>query len=235
MVGCLAVRVSALGSCLAALLLAACARPPSGFDRGSMKSALRATDPFSSSARPSPAAFPLSIAVSQPLGTASGWNAEEISEIQSWVTPLSRAGVARSVIVIPHSEVSAQCSRIGGACDVRQYQAAASRLGTDSLLVVTQASAVDIYRNRKAILDFTIIGMWLADAHHRDALTMLEAVLVGNLADRVYATALAEAVVQQNRPLLYIDEVELSREARLEALRALGAELVARVTRHARL
>lgn len=236
-VACRGVRASALLFGLAALLLAACSSP-SGFDRGAMKSALRAGNPFFTTSHPARAgapepktALPLAIAVSQPLGTASGWNAEEISEIQSWVIPLSNAGVANSVVVIPASLVSADCSRIGGSCDVGQYQAAAARLGADALLTVTQASSVDAYSNRKSLLDFTIIGMWTADAHHRDALTMLEGVLADNRSDHVYVTAQAEAEVRQTRPLMYIDAVQLARDARLAALRELGRELVAQVAR----
>jgi hypothetical protein len=203
-----------------------------------MQSALRAANPvFTSSnveqieALQPQIALPFSLAVSQPLGSSIGdWNSDEISEIKSWADPLSRAGVARQVNVIPASLVRGECWRNHGSCTVEPFREAAARFGADALLLVSESSDIDPYVNPFSILNLTIIGMFVAPGHHRDALTMIEGVLIDNRNEYLYATAQAEAESSQVRPFAYTDDDKVRRDARLAALRSFGREFVAQAS-----
>ena len=206
----------------------------SGFNRGEMQSALRAANPVFSSSRieqieelEPQTSLPFSLAVSQPLGSSVGnWSSDEISEITSWADSLSKAGVASQVNVIPASLVRGDCWRSHGSCTVEPFREAAARLGADALLLMTESSDIDPYVNPLSILNLTIIGMWVAPGHHRDALTMIEGVLIDNRNEYLYVTAQAEGESSQVRPFLYTDDNAVRRDARLAALQSFGREFV---------
>ncbi len=222
-------------ACLVGCLLIGCS---SGFNRGEMKSALRASNPVFTSSRVEEIAalepqvrLPFSLAVSQPLGSSVGdWDSEEIAEIKSWSAPLSTAGVASAVNVIPASLVRGECWRSHGSCSIEPFREAAARLGADVLLLISETSEIDTYVNPLSILNLTIIGMWIAPAHHRDGLTMMEGVLIDNRNEYLYVTAQAEGEASKVRPFAYINDDDVRRAARLAALETFGREFVAQAS-----
>ncbi len=225
---------AAIASVLSLLVLG-CA---SGFNRVEMQSALRAANPVFSSSKVEQIeelepqiALPFSLAVSQPLGSSVGdWNSDEISEIRSWADPLSEAGVASQVNVIPASLLRGDCWQSHGSCTVEPFREAAARLGADVLLLMTESSDTDPYVNPLSILNLTIIGMWVAPGHHRDALTMIEGLLIDNRNEYLYATAQAEGESSQVRPLAYTYDDSVRRNARLAALQSFGREFIIQVS-----
>jgi hypothetical protein len=210
----------------------------SGFNRGEMQSALRAANPVFTSSRVEEVealqpqiSLPFSIAVTQPLGSSVGdWSSEDISQIKSWGTALAKAGVASKLDVIPASLVRGDCWRGHGSCSLEPFREAAARLGADTLLLLTESSAVDPYVNPLSILNLTIIGMWIAPGHHRDALDMIEGVLIDNRNEYLYVTAQSEAEAEQVRPFAYTDEGAVQRAARLAALESFGREFVSQAS-----
>jgi hypothetical protein len=206
----------------------------SGFNRGEMQSELNASNPMFSSSeveeieklKPQ-VALPITIAVSQPVGEgAEPWSDAEIEVIESWLAPLAGAAVAKQLVVIPSSLITSDCMFDRLECVLRKQRAAAARLGADTLLVVTESSRIDPYLNPLSLLDLTVVGLWLAPGHHRDALTMLEGLLIDNRNEYLYAFARAEGEATQLRPFAFLDDAALERGARANALQALGVELV---------
>jgi hypothetical protein len=219
---------------LGASLALGCA---SGFNRGEMESSLRAADPVFTDATVEEIAalqpqirLPITIAVSQPLGgTVGAWTNAEIEEIESWGPALAGKGIAQRVSVVP-STLLRGCALDGSSCSLGEQREAAARIGADTLLVMNDVTAVDAYPNPGSLLNLTILGMWLVPGHHRDALTLVEGILVDNRNEYVYALARAEGQASQVRPNLYVDEAEVMQQARLAALKAFGPELVAQVS-----
>jgi hypothetical protein len=218
-----------------------------GFSRGEMESSLRASNPSYVSSgltveeveklRPQ-IKLPVRLAVAPPtvsyrrwwgsadLGT---WSPEEIAEIESWEEPLRSAGVVADLIILPSSLVE-QCLSDDPACSLRAQRAAAARVQADALLLINLATAVDEYANPASVLNITIVGMWLAPGHHRDALTIAEGVMIDNRNEYLYAFARGEGETHTVRPLVYADAWKAVRPSRLKALAAFGEEIVAQVS-----
>lgn len=219
---------------LMALLLAACSPH---FKRGEMEGALRAQAPMfddasiaaidlqpqnqeTSTIRCGSRLMTLRIAVSQPL-SGRAWSAAEIAEIGSWEEPLRRAGWILQVSVLPQSLIGV-CDTGSGQCAVDANRKAAARIGADALLVMNPVTQVETYTNPLVLLDFTIIGLWLAPSHHTDAIALLEGTLIDNRNQYVYAFARGEGEHKSVRPMIYaaVDQADLA--AREQALRTFG-------------
>ena len=212
----------------AALLLAGCS--PS-FKRHAMEDELRAQAPIFDDQeiaaieqlRPQ-IQLPMRIAVSQPL-SGRPWSAAEIAEIGSWAEPLRRAGFARQVSVLPASLID-RCGSGTGRCAVDANRKAAARIGADTLLVMNPVTQVETYTNPLVLLDFAIVGLWLAPSHHTDALALLEGTLIDNRNQYVYAFARGEGEHTSVRPLIYASASQADLAARADALRTFGKTFV---------
>jgi len=101
------------------------------------------------------------------------------------------------------------------------------------VLILRSVTDVDSYINPLGLLDLTIAGMWLVPGHHKDALTIVEGVLIDNRNQFLYFAGSAEGTGSTFGPLAVIEERDAIRESRRNALHAFG-ERLARQAREAR-
>lgn len=177
--------------------------------------------------------LPFKLAVAQPQmsygwrwDANNYWSSEEISEIESWAAPLQKAGVVSELFILP-SNLPEICPKKDAKCTKADYaRASAARVQADTLLMINLATAVDEYANPASLLNLTIVGMWLAPGHHRDALTIAEGVLIDNRNEYLYAYARGEAEEGTIRPYMFADSRNAVRTSRLHAIQALGQEFI---------
>jgi hypothetical protein len=98
-------------------------------------------------------------------------------------------------------------------------------------LILNLATSTDEYANPASELYFTIIGMWLVPATHRDALTVAEGMLFDNRNEYLYAFARGEGEQKTVRPLVYADGRAAVDALRVEALKNFGVAFFARQLR----
>jgi hypothetical protein len=225
-----------------ALLLCGCSKK--GFNRGEMESAAQASRPiFVSSSLTveqieklkAQIHLPIKLAVAPPIiaygrwwgsdQELKSWSNEETAEIESWVGPLEKAGIIKDLLILP-SILLEGCRYDDPGCTLRANRAAAARVQADALLMITLGTAVDEYANPISILNLTIIGMWIAPGHHRDALTVVEGAMIDNRNEYLYAFARGEAEEKIIRPFVYADTWKAVRPSRLHALQAFGREFI---------
>lgn len=224
------------------LLLTGCATEK-GFNRGEMASAAQASHSLFQSSNltveqieklKSQVRFPVRLAVAPPVisyGQRWGsqemntWNPDETKEIESWATPLKRAGIVSDLVILP-ALLLEQCKGNDQDCALRVSRSAAARTQADALLIINLASAVEKYTNQASLLDVTIIGMWLIPGHHRDALTIAEGVMIDNRNEYLYAYARGEAEEKTVRPFMYASSWKAVRPSRLRALQSFGKEFI---------
>lgn len=225
---------------MAVLALVGCSK---GFDRGQMDAALRLTTPKFVTAtlsveeidrlRPQ-ARLPFRLAVAPPIVASerwrrdeqsSNWSPEEVAEIESWEEPLKKAGVVDDLLIVPAPLVQQHCAD-NTECALASNRTAAARLQADALLMISLACQTDEYPNPASALDLTIVGLWVVPAHHHDALTIAEGVLIDNRNEYLYAFARGEGEAKLVRPFAYDGTEAAARSSRLRALQAFGAAFV---------
>ena len=103
-----------------------------------------------------------------------------------------------------------------------ELRAAATRYGVDWLLVFDGAAAVDRYNNYKAALWYwTILGAYLADGTHSDALCLLKATLWDVKTGARLFEEQADAKIEKVGPAALVEDktvLELAKATALEAL-----------------
>jgi len=175
------------------------------------------------------AAFPLRLAVAQPLhGYADRvWTAAEEAEILGWSAPLRDAGLISEIVILPDiAYTNCVWNGAGPACALNGIRSSAARMRADAVLLVAINTEVDGWVNPLSILDLTIVGLWIVPAHHRDALSTAQAVLLDNRSEYLWAKVQGAGNASIVRPYAYVDDTGVRRSARLEALKALGLDLV---------
>lgn len=148
----------------------------------------------------------------------------ERREILAWGDKLRDAGIISELILIPEMLVTHQ-GRNPEFC--RDLRVAAARLGADAILVLRSVSDVSSYINPLGILDVTLVGMVVVPGHHKDALTIVEGMLLDNRNQYVYLTVSAEGSGSTFGPLASIDAHPAVRRSRVAALKCFGDKLVA--------
>jgi hypothetical protein len=217
-----------------------------GFSRGEMESAVRSANPVYTSSGLSvkeieelqpQVSLPIRIAVAPPnisyrywseqnLGV---WSPDEVAEIESWREPLAESGVINDLLILPSLLVE-QCEWRDPGCKLRVSREAAARVQADALLMLNVATDLDEYVNPLSAFNITIIGMWIAPGHHRDALTIIEGVMLDNRNEYLYAFARGEGESSIVRPLVYADAYKAIESSRLLALQAFGKDFVRRAS-----
>ena len=103
-----------------------------------------------------------------------------------------------------------------------ELRAAATRYGVDWLLIFDGAAAVDRYNNYKAALWYwTILGAYLADGTHSDALSIMNATLWDVKTGARLFKQQAEGMTKKVGPAALVDdrkEVERARNVAMETL-----------------
>jgi rhombotail lipoprotein len=211
-----------------------------GFNRGEMISAANAVNPTYASTTQSvedveklkpQIKLPIKLAVAAPTRSywRSGgqeWSPEELKEIESWKIPLQQAGVISDLYILP-SNFFQRCNQNDPKCSQLSInRSTAAQVQADALLIINLVTSTDEYPNFLSILNLTIVGMWIAPGHHRDALTIAEGVMIDNRNEFLYAFARGEAEDGIIRPLMFADSWKVARTSQLHALHAFGRELI---------
>jgi rhombotail lipoprotein len=152
----------------------------------------------------------------------------ERKEIAAWGDRLRAEGVITDLVIIPQMLV-----RVGNNHPefYRQLRVAAARLGADALLILNSVSDVDSYVNPLAVLDITIVGMFVVPGHHKDALTMVEGIMVDNRNQFVYLALSAEGTGTTCGTLVSLQERSAIQKSRVAALKNFGDQLVTEARR----
>lgn len=175
--------------------------------------------------------FPITLAVTQP-SSGSGWSAEEIAVIESLEEPLREQGFLDELVVLPES-LSESCGwRMSYHCGIGRSRRTAARFQADALLLISLQTEVESRMNPASILNLTIVGLWLAPGHVRDATTIVEGSLVDNRNEYLYAFARAYGTAKLVRPYVYANWKKASKRSRLAALKEFGRQVIAEVSKH---
>jgi rhombotail lipoprotein len=164
--------------------------------------------------------LPFRLAVAPPI--RGGWRAPEELEgereaILAWGEKLKASGVVSDFVLIPRFLI--------GGSRFKDARVAAARLGADAVLLLSEVSEVDAYVNPLAALNLTLVGMVVAPGHHRDALTIVEGVILDNRNEFVYFTASSEGKGHTVGPFASVNDRDAIRRSRVRAYEAFGDRL----------
>jgi rhombotail lipoprotein len=179
--------------------------------------------------------FPMRLAVVPPARLShSHWQETtetlkgEQEEIEALGEQLRKDGIVSAFMVIPRMLIDRNAGY-----GLKAIRLAAARMQADAVLIMRSVTDVDAYINPLGLLDLTIAGMWLIPGHHKDALTIVEGVVIDNRNQFLYFAGTAEGTGSTFGPLAVIQEKDAIRESRRTALHAFG-ERLAKQAREAR-
>lgn len=218
-------------ACCLFLLCAGCASSQ-GWDRASVEGLLEEADRrfvggvAPAQAAPPRATSPFRLGVylrpADYLQRRFEWTDEDRETVASWGKRLRELGIVEDMVLLTNSSIKGN--------GLPELSAAAKRYGADALLVVDGAAAVDRYNNHKAaLLYWTILGAYVADGTHSDALVLAH----GSLWDVRDAHRLteerAEGAAKQVGPAAFVDDAATITEAKRHALARLLERLADRL------
>lgn len=203
-----------------------------GFDRGAMFSRLQLdqtpeTDEeiVKVQALQPQLPFPCRVAIYLPPRVNGRWSAHEKEIIDSWTAPLKNEGIVSDMFVM--SDMITTGSKDGP--NLKDLRIAAARHGANALLIIQGDYDVDSYQNPAAVFNLTIIGGYIIPASHRDALFVLQGVLVDVGNGFLYASVEAEGEAHTIRPTFLAEDKPAVEKARCQALEHFGPELLKRM------
>jgi len=157
----------------------------------------------------------------EPRGLMEG----ERDEIMAWGERLKKEGVVSEFILIPPMLMDLSASRQPTSY-VKAVRLGAARVQADAVLFLRSVTDTNSYANVLSVLDITLVGMFLVPGHQRDALTILEGMIVDNRNQYVYFATSVEGSGSATAPLAMFDQRDAVAESRKNALRAFGEQLV---------
>jgi rhombotail lipoprotein len=157
----------------------------------------------------------------EPRGMMEG----EREEILAWGEKLKKEGIVSEFTMIPGMLLDLGPDRHRTSY-IKSVRVAAARLQADAVLFLRCVTDTDSYANPLALLDCTIVGMFLVPGHRRDAFTILEGMIVDNRNQFLYFAADAEGTGSALAPLAMFDRRDAVADSRRNALRAFGEQLV---------
>lgn len=148
------------------------------------------------------------------------WTPDDRTDMEALAALLKQEGVASEVLVLP--------DLLAGKGEMKDLRLAAAQCGADVLFLVSGAGQTDSYKNAAAVLDLTVVGGYVIPASHKDALFMMEGVLLDVDNGYVYAGVRAEGVGKVVRPTFVIEERDAIAPAKRAALANFTAETLKR-------
>jgi hypothetical protein len=162
--------------------------------------------------------FPCRIAVAlQADGGDWRWTFNDKKAMNGWADSLRHQGIA--------SEVVFMSGRFSRGETLKELRAAAAKYGADALLVLKGTAATEDRHNPLAVLNVTVVGGFILPGSHRDALFVMEGVLVDVNNGFLYATAEAEGQGTTLGPTFVLEGKDAIERAKQEALASFGPEL----------
>lgn len=150
---------------------------------------------------------------------------DEREVIGIWGNKLKALGFVKSMDIIPQSLIPHCGYKSENDCFLNESRIAAARVGADAILFINDSTVTDSYVNPLSFLNITIVGLWVAPAHHRDSYSVYEAALFDINNGYLYAVAEESGEYKALRPFMYANTNTGQNEARLEALNKLGQKL----------
>jgi len=142
------------------------------------------------------------------------WTGGDRDAVLAWAQQLPNPAGGRNPGFLTLSSLKGQ--------SLTELRATATRYGFDWLLVLDGAAAVDRYNNYKAALFYwTIVGAYLADGTHSDALCVVKGTLWDVKTGARLFTQQAEGTTKKVGPAALVDdreELERARKLTLDAL-----------------
>jgi len=170
---------------------------------------------------------PFRLAVAPPLWRNDlRWTGAERTEIESWKREFVDAGLASDVVLIP--SITYEMGSGTPAGRLEQVREAAARHHADALLLIRDVDDQSSWSNALSLLDLTIVGCWLVPGHSAEAVSMMQALVVDNRNEYLYASCEAEGACATTKPVAYLDTRKLRTDARVAALRELKTGLLCR-------
>ncbi|MBI3854872.1 MAG: hypothetical protein HY293_04195 [Planctomycetes bacterium] len=176
--------------------------------------------------------FPFRLAVVPPMQVTRGYWSEprglmegEREEILKWGEKLQKEGVVSEFMIIPQMLLDLGPDR-SRASYVKSVRVAAARMQADAVLFLRTVTDTDSYINPLGVLDITIVGMFLIPGHQRDALTIVEGMVIDNRNQFLYFAGSGDGTGSATAPLAMFDRRDAVAESRRNALRAFGETLV---------
>src|SRR6185503_8278096 len=157
----------------------------------------------------------------EPRGMMEG----EREELAAWGEKLKKEGVVSEFMMIPNMLLHFGPDRSQSSY-IKAVRVAAARMQADAVLFLRRVTDTDAYANPLALLDVTIVGLFVVPGHQRDALTILEGMVIDNRNQFVYFATSVEGAGSVTAPLAMFDPRDAVAESRRNALKAFGEQLV---------
>jgi hypothetical protein len=146
------------------------------------------------------------------------WTDADHDTLLVWANGLQGSGIVSGASFVPQSSLKGNT--------LTELRESAARYGVDLLLIVDGAASVDRYNNYKGyLLYWTILGAYLADGTHSDALCLLR----GSVWDVKMGTQLftdsAQGTAQQMGPATRVEDRIVVSQACRQALTRLLATM----------
>lgn len=169
--------------------------------------------------------IPFRLAVAPPIWRDDAtWTREEREELEAFGKELREIGLVSEFVLIPSVTYE-----IGGGSAKGDWfgrlREAAARHHADAVLVVRDIDDTSQWANVLSVLDLTIVGCWFVPGHSAEAFSIMQALLIDNRNEYLYASAEGEGAAKDTQPFAYLDGDALRKEARTAALRDLRADL----------
>lgn len=148
----------------------------------------------------------------------------EHEDLLSLGEQLKKEGIVSAFMVIP--QILLNSNPRNDSDSIKSIRLAAARMQADAVLILRSVTDVDAYVNPLSVLNLSIVGMFVAPGHHRDALTMVEGMVIDNRNQFLYFAASAEGTGSTFGPLAVVQERDAVGESRRNALKAFGEQLV---------
>lgn len=151
------------------------------------------------------------------------WTSRDRDALSAWSKQIPLGAKERSPVFLTVSSLKGDT--------LAEARASATRYGVDRMLVFDGAAAVDRYNNYKAaLLYWTILGAYLADGTHSDALCVMKATLWDVKTGAKLFEEEAEAQTKSVGPAALVDDGKEIEKARTMAMNSLLERLTKRFT-----
>ena len=142
------------------------------------------------------------------------WTDSDRDTVLSWAKALRSDGIAGDANFIPQSSLKRNT--------LTELRESAARYGADLLLIMDAAASIDRYNNRKAaLLYWTILGAYLVDGTHSDALCLIRGSVWDVKSGTQLLTDEAQAIAQQLGPAVMVEDRATVSQACQQALKQL--------------
>lgn len=139
------------------------------------------------------------------------WTDDDRDTVLTWANGLRASGVVSSAAFVPQSSLKGNT--------FNELRESAARYGADLLVILDGAAAIDRYNNYKAsLLYWTILGTYLVDGTHSDALCLLRGAVWNVGTGAQLSTDDAQATAKQIGPATRVEDRTTVSQACREAL-----------------